>query len=275
MNPRISVILVVLNNRAYIGQAIGNFLSQQCPYAELVIVDGASTDGTREEIERLAQGQPSIRWVSEKDRGQSDAMNKGIALARGEYISFLNVDDYYSEGALNEAACLLSRTDAPDFIVGNCKVWDAQGNLIYINRPLSLRPWHILSGRHLPVNPTAYFYRKALHLRVGPYREDNHFNMDLEFIARASLVTLIGYVDRDWGNFRMMPGTKTFSDSEAGMMEKRKKALFSEICHEAPLYIRIRTGADRTALQLRRVGRGLLKAVMYMPKAIMWKLGHR
>jgi glycosyltransferase involved in cell wall biosynthesis len=239
--PRISVILVVLNNRAYIGQAINNFLAQQCAEAELVVVDGASTDGTREEIERLAEGQPAIRWISEKDSGQSDAMNKGIRMARGLYISFLNVDDYYSDGVLNEVCGLLSQSDAPDFLVGNCKVWDSDGKLIYVNRPRKLRVWHILSGYFLPVNPSAYFYKKTIHDKVGMYNTNNHLNMDVEFLVRASAVTEMRYVDRDWGNFRVLPRTKTFEDAQQGFMETRKRKLFDELSVELGFYIRMRT----------------------------------
>ncbi len=271
MTLRISVILVVLNNRAYIGQAINNFLAQQCPDAELVVVDGASTDGTREEIERLAAVHPSIRWISEKDSGQSDAMNKGIRMARGVYISFLNVDDYYSDGVLNEVCGLLSQSDAPDFLVGNCKVWDADGKLVYVNRPNPCRPWHILSGRRLPVNPTAYFYRKSLHDEVGFYNEQNHMNMDLEFIARVCLSTELAYVNRDWGNFRMLPGTKTQSDMEAGRLEERKHTMLQEVTSEAGLHIKCMTALQRVSTRWERSKR----KYSYYPKAVLWKLGFR
>jgi glycosyltransferase involved in cell wall biosynthesis len=271
MTPRISVILVVLNNRVYIGQAINNFLSQQCAKAELVVVDGASTDGTREEIARMAEGQPSIRWLSEKDSGQSDAMNKGVRMARGEYISFLNVDDYYADGALNEVCALLSQPDAPAFLVGNCKVWDADGKLVYVNRPRKLRPWHILSGRHLPVNPSAYFYRRSLHDVVGPYNEANHMNMDLEFIARASLQTSMTYIDRDWGNFRMLPGTKTLGDIEAGKLEERKHALFRSVTSEAGTFVWAMTALQRFKTRWE----SFIRRFSYYPKAVLWKLGFR
>jgi glycosyltransferase involved in cell wall biosynthesis len=271
MNPRLSVILVVLNNRAYIGRAIGNFLWQQCAEAELVVVDGASTDGTREEIERLAEGQPTIRWMSEKDTGQSDAMNKGIRMARGEYVSFLNVDDFYADGVLNEVCGLLSRPVAPHFLVGNCKVWDAEGKLVYVNRPTPCRSWHILSGRHLPVNPTAYFYRKTLHDDVGLYNEQNHMNMDLEFIALGCLCTELTYMDRDWGNFRMLPGTKTQSDMESGRLEERKHAMLKEVTSGASPYIRFMTAIQRFKTSWER-GR---RRYSYYPKAVLWKLGFR
>lgn len=274
MIPRLSVILVVWNNRAFIGQAILNFLSQQCPAAELVIVDGGSTDGTAEEIERYALANPTISWLSEPDLGQSDAMNKGIRMARGEYISFLNVDDYYSDGALNDMIAIISGHRAPAFVVGNCNVWDAEGNLIYVNRPRSLHPWNILSGQFLPVNPTAYLYRKSIHDRAGYYTIDNHINMDIEFLAQASLVTGITYVNRDWGNFRMLPGTKTYTDMEAGTLEHRKLELFRRIRDNAPLHIQLMTFFVSMRMRMAKVWRTNSNGIIYYPKAILWKFRH-
>ncbi len=274
MIPRLSVILVVWNNRAFIGQAILNFLSQQCPAAELVIVDGGSTDGTAEEIERYALANPTISWLSEPDLGQSDAMNKGIRMARGEYISFLNVDDYYSDGALNDMNTIISGHRAPAFVVGNCNVWDAEGNLIYVNRPRSLHPWNILSGQFLPVNPTAYLYRKSIHNRAGYYTIDNHINMDIEFLAQASLVTGITYVNRDWGNFRMLPGTKTYTDIEAGTLEHRKLELFRRIRDNAPLHIQLMTFFVSMSMRMAKVWRTNSNGIIYYPKAILWKFRH-
>lgn len=222
---KLTVLLVVLNNKEFIGQAIANFLAQNCSEADLLIMDGASTDGTVEVIKSFSETHSNISFVSEKDSGQSNAMNKGLKLAKGEFVSFLNVDDYYSEGVLNEVVQRLKDDASIDFLTGNCHVWDAEGKLIYVNRPTKLEKHHVLSGYHFPVNPTAYFYRKSIHGLIGYYNEDNHYNMDLEFIIRVALKFKLTYVDRNWGNFRMLPNTKTFSDQAANGLEIRKQEL--------------------------------------------------
>ena len=237
---KLSILLVVLNNKAFIAQAMDNFLAQSCPDAELLVMDGASTDGTLSIIQDYAARYPSIRYVSEKDAGQSDAMNKGLRIANGEFVSFLNVDDYYSEGVLNEVVGLLHADASIDFITGNCNVWDAQGELIYINRPTPIEKHHVLSGYHFPVNPTAYFYRKSIHEKIGFYNEKNHYNMDLEFIIQTVLQYKITYVDRIWGNFRMLPNTKTFTEMEGDLLEIRKRKLLKKFQKEATMYIRLR-----------------------------------
>jgi glycosyltransferase involved in cell wall biosynthesis len=236
---KLSILLVVLNNKAFIAQAMDNFLAQSCPDAELLVMDGASTDGTLSIIQDYAMRFSNIRYVSEKDAGQSDAMNKGLRIANGEFVSFLNVDDYYSEGVLNEVVCLLHADASIDFITGNCKVWDAQGELIYLNRPTPIEKHHVLSGYHFPVNPTAYFYRKFIHEKIGFYNEKNHYNMDLEFIVQSVLQYKITYVDRIWGNFRMLPNSKTFSDQSNKQLEIRKNELLSSYIKKTSYYVQL------------------------------------
>ena len=122
-----SIITPVYNNIEYIEKCILNVISQGKHSLEHLIIDGGSSDGTVQIIQKYALQYSHISWVSEKDKGQSDAMNKGIKLAKGEFISFLNVDDYYSLGTLNEVSTIISNNTLLSFIVGNCNVWDAQG----------------------------------------------------------------------------------------------------------------------------------------------------
>ncbi len=236
----ISIIIPVYNNVSYISKAIENYIAQSCSQAELIVVDGGSEDGTVEVIKHYASLNNSIRWISEKDNGQSQAMNRGIRLAQGKYISFLNVDDFYSPGVLNKVIQQLENRPGISFLVGNCHVWDQFGDLIYINRPSKTKVWHVLSGYHFPVNPTAYFYLKSIHTAVGEYNEENHFNMDLEFILKTRLFCSFTYVDEDWGNFRMLPNTKTFTEMEGDLLGIRKQKLLKKFQKEATMYIRLR-----------------------------------
>ena len=233
-----SIILPVYNNVQYISLAIESFLAQNYLNVELIIIDGSSTDGTVEVILDYSKAHKNIRWISEPDSGQSEAMNKGIAMAHGEYISFLNSDDYYSPNTFREAAEKIYDANYPDFIVGNCHVWDNYDNLIYINRPRKLKIWHLLSGFYLPVNPSAYFYKKSLHDRVGLYNLANHHNMDIEFLLCVAQETSMLYVDKDWGNFRMINGTKTVTDKDNGMLNYRKKELYQKVIKGSSFYVK-------------------------------------
>jgi glycosyltransferase involved in cell wall biosynthesis len=188
-----------------------------------MIVDGGSTDGTVDIIKRHAAKHPHIRWISEKDEGQSDAMNKGIRLAQGEVIGFLNVDDYYEPNVLNDILDIFSQLPVPSFVVGNCNVLNESGEIQIVSSPRQVILKDLLialaSENHsaYPVNPVAYFYHKLLHEQIGFYRKELVCEMDLDFLCRAySSAAKIKYVDQLFGHFRLCPGTKTFKNIQCG-----------------------------------------------------------
>jgi glycosyltransferase involved in cell wall biosynthesis len=240
--PQISVITPTFNGEQFIEKCIINVIDQNCPTAEHIIVDGASTDGTVEIIRQYATEYPHIHWISEKDRGQSDAMNKGIAMAKGEIVSFLNVDDYYEPGVLNRVIKIFETLEEPAFLVGNCNVWNDDGNLIEINKPRKLALKDLLLGYYInpfPVNPSAYFYHKSLHDKIGPYDVDIQVAMDVYFLLRAVQVANIKYVDEIWGNFRIIKGTKTTISIESGAEASRLNAIYRKFRPDLPPFQRL------------------------------------
>ena len=241
MTPVLSIITPVYNNVQFIVQCLENVISQQCKNVEHLIMDGGRTDGTADIISRYAAKYKHISWISEKDCGQSDAMNKGLMIAKGQFISFLNVDDYYSSGTLSNVIHKIEKYPSGKFLVGNCNVWDENDQLIYVNQPKKLKSWHILSGYYFPVNPTAYFYDKEIHQVAGFYNVENHYNMDLEFLIKASFSTEMKYYSEIWGNFRVLPEAKTGSDLGKGLLEKRKRELLLKYRKKATFKIAIFT----------------------------------
>ena len=212
---RLSIITPILNRSDMIEACVKNVAGQGDHIHEHIVVDGGSTDGTLELLRSLAPQYPRLIFQSEPDRGQSDAMNKGLTMASGEIVSFLNADDYYEDDACREAVEILSRQSVPSLVAANCRVIDDQGCLVYWNRPRELRASRLLLGWHyyqFPCNPSAYFYHKAVHDLTGPYDIEDHFSMDLSFIIECSLNINMIYVNRHWGNMRLMAGTKTFED---------------------------------------------------------------
>jgi glycosyltransferase involved in cell wall biosynthesis len=95
--PRISIITPTLNRASYLERAILSVLSQNYPDLEYIVVDGGSNDGT---LEILKKYSAEVQYVSEKDRGQSDAINKGLRIASGDILGYINSDDEYEPGAL-------------------------------------------------------------------------------------------------------------------------------------------------------------------------------
>lgn len=212
MQKMISIITPVYNGEKFIEACIKIVIDQSCRDIEHIIVDGSSTDRTVEIIKQYADKYPHIRWISEKDKGQSDAMNKGIAMAKGQVLGILNVDDFYEPDVLNQVLEIFRSLPEPSFLVGNCNIWNDEGNIFRINKPNNLNFLGLLRRGNFPENPSAYFYHMSLHQKIGLYKVDEQYAMDYDFILRAVQVANIKYVNEIWGNFRFITGTKTFND---------------------------------------------------------------
>ncbi len=240
MKPELSVITPVLNAGRFMEFCILNVIQQNCLEAEHIIVDGGSQDGTLEIIQRYAAEYPHIRWVSEPDKGQSDAMNRGIAMARGEIIGILNADDYYELGVLCRIAGIFKSLPEPSLLVANCNVLDDNGAVAWVNKPSNLKFLDLLTRIYsFPINPSAYFYHKSLHDRVGLYSVEEHFVMDIDFLIKAARSAAeVRYTDETWGNFRYIKGTKTFENMSMGYGNVPFEALLRKYRHELPTWQR-------------------------------------
>jgi Glycosyl transferase family 2 len=224
----LSIVTPVYNGAQFIQSCIQVVIDQNCPNVEHIVVDGGSTDRTVEIIKECADRYPHIRWVSEPDQGQSDAMNKGIAMAAGTIIGILNVDDYYEPDVLNQVLKIFQTLPKPSLLVGNCHIWDDHGQLLFINQPRKLKLTDLLLGLEInphPMNPSAYFYHASLHQQTGFYRVDEHYAMDLDFLLKAVQVAHVKYLNQTLGNYRFIQGTKTFNDVHAGTHRDRAKQL--------------------------------------------------
>ncbi len=241
MPTQLSVITPVLNGIRFIESCIRNVIDQQCIEAEHIIIDGGSTDGTLEVIQKYAGEYPHIQWLSEPDRGQSHAMNKGLARATGRILGFLYVDDYYEPGALTEVVGKFAQLPEPTLLVGNCNVWDDDAKLIAVSKPAQIGLLNLLRGKFdvaYPRNPSAYFYHRALTELVGPYDLRDHYGMDLHFIFRAMKFARVTYVDRTWGNYRYLRSNKTYEDVETGRSALRQRLVTEKYRREQPDYVK-------------------------------------
>lgn len=181
MMRKISIITVSLNSSATIKKTIESVVSQKNICIEYLIIDGASTDGTLEIIKEYASKYSFIRWISEKDTGIYDAMNKGVLLATGDIIGILNSDDYYcSDDVLNT--------------VYNCiednKIDSCYGNLVYSNKRNGKIYRYWKSGEFqnfkygwMPPHPS-FFVKKEIYQKYGLFRMDCGVNADYELMLR-------------------------------------------------------------------------------------------
>ena len=172
--PLISVVTVVLNRKETVERAIGSVLNQTYDNIEYVIVDGGSTDGTLDLIRKYDN--QIAHWISEPDSGIFDAMNKGIALCSGAYISLLNSDDFYARDGIERIANELNR--------GACDV--AYGDFIFVVGDLGMekRIPATLNMRAGMSIGHAIFISRGIYERLGLYSTHYKFAADLEFVLR-------------------------------------------------------------------------------------------
>ncbi|MDE2028539.1 MAG: glycosyltransferase [Candidatus Omnitrophica bacterium] len=219
----LSIISPVLNGERYLEMFIRSVIDQHCPMVEHIIVDGDSQDNSVKIIKKFSKEYSHIRWLSEKDSGQADAINKGISLARGPFISVLCLNDFYEPDTLNEVVNLLPTLAQPTFLVGNCHMLNENDGLLYINKPEAFTPLEIMMNKPFPYNPSAYFYHKDLHQKIGMYEGDL---CDIGFLLRAFQVARVHYVNKCWGNFRMLPDSVTIKAMKTGTLDCRKNKIF-------------------------------------------------
>lgn len=212
----ITIITPVFNAEQFIETCIESVANQYFNGLEHLIIDGGSTDKTVELISQKAQSYTHLRWISEKDKGQSDAMNKGVLMAQNAVISFLNADDFYESGALEFAASFFKNVPKNTFLVGKCRVLREDGTEYMINNPWPFDPVSFRLDFNFPFNPSAYFYHKSLHDKVGLYELEDHLTMDIDFILRMIPIANISYVDRILGNYVMVATSKTMQEISGG-----------------------------------------------------------
>jgi glycosyltransferase involved in cell wall biosynthesis len=218
--PRITIVTPVLNGAAHLEQALASVRDQGYPDVEHVVVDGGSTDGTVELLERT----PDIRWISEPDEGLADAMNKGIAMATGELVGWLNADDAYLPGALHAVGTAAAAQPDRQWITGRCPIVDGAGNEIrkpitaYKNLLLRRYSYPLLLTQNFVSCPST-FVRRAAYLEAGPLDVAYRYSMDYDVFLRIAERHDPLILHRDLAFFRMDDGSLSMSGFERQFAE--------------------------------------------------------
>lgn len=184
--PRISIITPVYNNANFIKNCIVSVLNQGYPNLEYIVIDGDSTDGTAEIIERYID--KLAYFVSEKDNGQTHALNKGFAEATGDVLAWLNADEEYLPGTLLEVGKAFIADSELDFFFGNRIIINTDYEETGRRKWAPIHPkWHLLY--RMDALPTdASFWSAKSHKLTGKLDEDNFptLSMDFDWLLRLS-----------------------------------------------------------------------------------------
>lgn len=196
--PLVSIITPSYNQAAYLEQTIQSVLAQDYQPIEYIVIDGASTDRSPEIIQKYS---PQLAWwVSEKDRGQADAINKGFQRAEGEILAWLNSDDLYLPGAVTQAVHSLSAHPELGLVFGDAITMDADGRPL--NR-LTFGDWglHELMNFRIICQPAVFFRRKVLE-QAGYLDPSYNFLLDHQLWIRMASIAPVQHLDSLWAAAR-------------------------------------------------------------------------
>jgi glycosyltransferase involved in cell wall biosynthesis len=200
MNPLVTIVTPSFNQAPFLEATICSVLEQDYPAVEYIVVDGGSTDGSRAIIEKYASR--LAWWVSEKDRGQTDAINKGFAQANGQILAWLNSDDTYQPGAVRAAVEYLQAHPQTGLVYGDCNFIDAAGRVIG-RFPAAQTDYARLRQGYVHIPQQASFWWADLWKKVGPLDPSFYFAMDYDLWVRLARVCKIDYNPQVWANFRL------------------------------------------------------------------------
>jgi glycosyltransferase involved in cell wall biosynthesis len=212
---KISILTPSFNSGKYIERAIQSVLNQDYDNWEHIIVDGGSTDETPKIVKKYSH----LRWISEPDKGQSDAMNKAFSKSTGDIILYLNADDEVREDLFPYIVEQFQNHPDIDMLVGNLEVRHPQEAYVAVSSA-SLEDALRFGDYKFPLNPVAYAYRRSLQLRTGPFPINNHYTMDYWFILRAFLFGRALKKEKVFGTF-YFDGSNKSADDKRGRKELR------------------------------------------------------
>jgi glycosyltransferase involved in cell wall biosynthesis len=218
MLPSISIITPSFNQGAYIEATILSVLGQDYPDLEHIIIDGGSTDSTLEILARY----PHLKVISEPDNGQAEAVNKGLRLAKGEIIGWLNSDDTYYPGVLAGAAGTIDPARGIYIAMGRCAYINESGDPTGTEHPSAFvshkRIVEIWKGYTIP-NPAVFFHRRVYE-ECGGLDESLYLSLDYDLFCRYTARFAITVVDRLWATYRLHPSAKSSEQSQGELLEK-------------------------------------------------------
>ncbi len=206
MNLKISIVIPSYNQGKFLEETILSVLDQNYPELEVFIIDGGSTDNSVDIIKKYENR--ITGWVSEKDSGQSEAINKGFKKCTGEIVTWLCSDDLYTPGTLQKVNEVFNSMPASvGLIHGNSEIFLGDN---VINYDKGYGNWTLerqLAGMTFP-QPSAFF-RKSVLDKAGLLNESLHFGMDYELFARMRMLTTFHYVDFFFSRYRLHNESKS------------------------------------------------------------------
>lgn len=249
MNLRISVITVTLNAGRFLAECLASVAEQSDGLHEHIIIDGGSTDVTLEIIKSHAATDSRVKWISEPDRGISDAMNKGVALATGEIITHLNSDDYYPHPrVLSTVQDYFSKNPNYEWLTAGMSFVSDKSTFIRDIRVRSYSYRRLVRGNIL-LHPST-FIKRDLFNAVGGFNTSLSFCMDYDLFLRLGNASPPLVVDKQLSCFRAHAGSCSVSHAEQAydeefrvrmnyLLEKGQSTAYYRLDHQIKRFLNI------------------------------------
>jgi len=203
--PLVSIITPSFNKGSYIEETILSVLNQTYKNIEYIVIDAVSTDQTHSILRKYEN---DLQWISEPDKGQADAINKGWRMAKGDIIAYLNADDSYLPEAVATAVNYFSEHPDVGMVYGDGITTDEKGNNQHLEQCGDFNLKNLICGRDDILQPSV-FLRKEIFKTIGDV--DIHLNlaMDLDYWIRIGLRYKIGYIQKPVSIAKIYPDAKS------------------------------------------------------------------
>lgn len=219
--PRISIVTPSLNQDEFLEDAIQSVLNQDYPNLEYFVVDGGSRDGSVDIIRKYADR--LAWWVSERDAGHFDALNKGFSRATGDIMAWLNSDDKYMPWTLAVVAEIFRAFPDVEWITGIPTTWDCRGRNVSVHPDIRKNIYSYCLGRYGWIQQESVFWRRSLWGKAGGYLDASYkLQIDCELWTRFFLHADLWHVDCCLGGYRPHAGTKSSKNMEENHREARR-----------------------------------------------------
>lgn len=223
----ISIVTPSYNQGNYIEDTYNSILKQKLGDGlEYIIVDANSTDNTleitRQFIPKFKKNNIKVKFIREKDKGQSDAINKGWRLSEGDILGYLNSDDFYEEDMLSVVIDYFEQNPKVKWVYGGWQLTNASGKVIKIFQPHPFTQAELLNHNFIG-QPSCFFRREILFL-VGYLNINLHLSMDYDFWLRIGSKYTPGYIEKIISNSRLHPNCKSRKYEASQAVEMLKVA---------------------------------------------------
>lgn len=218
MLPKISIITPSFNQDKFIEETIKSVLSQDYQNIEHIVIDGGSTDNTLEILKKY----PHLKIMIEPGKGQAEAINKGLQIASGEIIGWINSDDTYYPKIFQQVVKVINHASGTFVAMGRCTYINEAGKPIGKEHPSSFvnhrRVVKIWKGYTIP-QPAVFFHR-VVYEKCGGLDEGLYFAMDYDLFLRYTNHFDIYTVNQLWATYRLHTNSKTSEISQGELLEK-------------------------------------------------------